>query len=228
MTGPSGMFQVTLELLGLFAKRGETVLPQEEKKGHAGDTRQLGGQARGQLAGLVELQSKEEARLLLELFGTFLQGPENFGRIGDGRVCHKIPNAPGYPGSDATVAPRAAGRKTLPERSPVGTHGPRQRGATRTMEEVARQIEVRLMAKAQKIVSLRLEADEYNFIRNLVETDKEDLSTALRDLVARGRVLLALERYRDGKASLSKASEVAGLSVSVARPEARRSRSHCY
>ena len=38
--------------------------------------------------------------------------------------------------------------------------------------------------------------------------------TAIRDLVARGRVLLALESYRDGKASLSKAAEVAGLSVS--------------
>lgn len=70
------------------------------------------------------------------------------------------------------------------------------------------------MAKTQKMVSLRLEADEYNFLRNLAEADKEDLSTALRDLVARGRVLLGLERYRDGKASLSKASELAGLSIS--------------
>jgi len=34
------------------------------------------------------------------------------------------------------------------------------------------------------------------------------------DLVSRGRVLLGLERYRDGKASLSKAAEVAGVSVS--------------
>ena len=70
------------------------------------------------------------------------------------------------------------------------------------------------MAKAQKTVSIRLEADDYNFLRTLAEADKEDLSTAVRDLVARGRVLLALERYRDGKASLSKAAEVAGLSVS--------------
>jgi predicted HTH domain antitoxin len=59
-----------------------------------------------------------------------------------------------------------------------------------------------------------LEADDYKFLRSLAEADKEDLSTAVRDLVARGRVLLALERYRDGKASLSKAAEVAGLSVS--------------
>jgi predicted HTH domain antitoxin len=70
------------------------------------------------------------------------------------------------------------------------------------------------MAKAQKTVSIRLEADDYNFLRGLAEADKEDLSTAVRDLVARGRVGLALERYREGKASLSKAAEMAGLSVS--------------
>lgn len=70
------------------------------------------------------------------------------------------------------------------------------------------------MAKAQKTVSIRLEADDYKFLRSLAEADKEDLSTAVRDLVARGRVLLALERYREGKASLTKAAEVAGVSIS--------------
>ena len=70
------------------------------------------------------------------------------------------------------------------------------------------------MAKAQKTVSIRLEADDYNFLRELAESDKEDLSTAVRDLIARGRVQLALERYREGKASLSKAAEVAGVSIS--------------
>lgn len=70
------------------------------------------------------------------------------------------------------------------------------------------------MAKNQKTVSIRLEADDYRFLKSLAEADKEDVSTAVRDLVARGRVLLALERYRDGKASLSKAAEMAGLSIS--------------
>lgn len=70
------------------------------------------------------------------------------------------------------------------------------------------------MAKAQKTVSVRLEAEEYKSLRDMAEMDKEDLSTVLRDLVARGRVLLGLERYRDGKASLSRAAEMAGVSVS--------------
>ena len=68
--------------------------------------------------------------------------------------------------------------------------------------------------KAQKMVSIRLEADDYKFLSSLAEADKEDLSTAVRDLIARGRLFLALERYREGKASLAKAAEVAGVSVS--------------
>ena len=70
------------------------------------------------------------------------------------------------------------------------------------------------MAKAQKTVSIRLEADDYQFLSSLAEAEKEDLSTAVRDLIGRGRVFLGLERYRQGKASLSKAAELAGVSVS--------------
>ena len=35
----------------------------------------------------------------------------------------------------------------------------------------------------------------------------------MRDLVTRGRVLLAVEKYKNGDASLGKAAQVAGLSV---------------
>jgi predicted HTH domain antitoxin len=70
------------------------------------------------------------------------------------------------------------------------------------------------MAKAQKTVSIRLEADDYNFLSRLAEAHKEDLSTAVRNLIERGRVFLALDLYRDGQASLSKAAEVAGISIS--------------
>jgi hypothetical protein len=38
------------------------------------------------------------------------------------------------------------------------------------------------MAKAQKTVSIRLEADDYQFLSSLAEAEKEDLSTAVRDL----------------------------------------------
>jgi predicted HTH domain antitoxin len=38
--------------------------------------------------------------------------------------------------------------------------------------------------------------------------------STLPDLISRGRILLALDRYREGKASLNRAAEVAGVSVS--------------
>ena len=70
------------------------------------------------------------------------------------------------------------------------------------------------MTKTQKTVSIRLEADDYQFLSRLAEAEKEDLSTAVRDLIGRGRVFMGLERYRQGKASLSKAAELAGVSMS--------------
>jgi predicted HTH domain antitoxin len=43
--------------------------------------------------------------------------------------------------------------------------------------------------------------------------ERSDLSKAVRDLVTRGRILLAVEKYKKGEASLGKAAEVAGLPV---------------
>jgi predicted HTH domain antitoxin len=43
--------------------------------------------------------------------------------------------------------------------------------------------------------------------------EQSDLSKAVRDLVTRGRILLAVEKYRKGEASLGKAAEVAGVPV---------------
>lgn len=41
----------------------------------------------------------------------------------------------------------------------------------------------------------------------------QHLSKAVRDLVTRGRVMLAIERYKKGQASLGKAASMAGLPV---------------
>jgi predicted HTH domain antitoxin len=43
--------------------------------------------------------------------------------------------------------------------------------------------------------------------------ERSDLSKAVRDLVTRSRILLAVEKYKKGEASLGKAAEVAGLPV---------------
>ena len=70
------------------------------------------------------------------------------------------------------------------------------------------------MAKSQKTLSIRMDADDYSTLTRLAEEEGADLSTAVRDLLTRGRVMLAVERYSGGSVSLGRAAELAALSVS--------------
>jgi predicted HTH domain antitoxin len=62
-----------------------------------------------------------------------------------------------------------------------------------------------------KTMSIRMDHDNYRFLRDITKEERSDLSKAVRDLVTRGRVMLAVERYKKGEASLGKAAELAGL-----------------
>jgi len=62
-------------------------------------------------------------------------------------------------------------------------------------------------------MSIRMDRDNYEFLAAMTMEERSDLSKAVRDLVTRGRILLAVERYKKGEASLGKAAEVAGLPV---------------
>jgi predicted HTH domain antitoxin len=64
-----------------------------------------------------------------------------------------------------------------------------------------------------KTMSIRMDRDNYEFLREITKEERSDLSKAVRDLVTRGRILLAVERYKTGEASLGKAAELAGLPV---------------
>lgn len=64
-----------------------------------------------------------------------------------------------------------------------------------------------------KTMSIRMDRDNYEFLAELSKEERSDLSKAVRDLVTRGRLLLAVERYKKGEASLGKAAELAGLPV---------------
>ncbi len=64
-----------------------------------------------------------------------------------------------------------------------------------------------------KTMSIRMDKDNYEFVSAISREERSDLSKAVRDLVTRGRVLLAVEKYKKGEASLGKAAEVAGLPV---------------
>jgi predicted HTH domain antitoxin len=64
-----------------------------------------------------------------------------------------------------------------------------------------------------KTVSIRMDEENYAFLHKLAKEEKEDLSKAVREVVYKGRVMLAIEKYKKGEASLGKAAELAGLSV---------------
>ena len=64
-----------------------------------------------------------------------------------------------------------------------------------------------------KTMSIRMDQGNFEFLAAMTMEEQSDLSKAVRDLVTRGRILLAVERYKKGEASLGKAAEVAGLPV---------------
>jgi len=64
-----------------------------------------------------------------------------------------------------------------------------------------------------KTMSIRMDQENYDFLTEFTQQERSDFSKAVRDLVTRGRVLLAVERYKKGDVSLGKAAEVAGLPV---------------
>ncbi len=70
------------------------------------------------------------------------------------------------------------------------------------------------MTKAQKTLSIRVDTDDYAFLSCLTEAEKANVSETVRDLLRKGRLMLAMEQYRAGKASLGKATEIAGLPIS--------------
>jgi predicted HTH domain antitoxin len=68
-------------------------------------------------------------------------------------------------------------------------------------------------ARMTKTISIRMDRDNYEFLAEISKEERSDLSKAVRDLATRGRMLLAVERYKQGEASLGKAAELAGLPV---------------
>ena len=63
-----------------------------------------------------------------------------------------------------------------------------------------------------KTMSIRMDEDNYEFLSRMGK-EEGDLSKAVRELVERGRVMLAVERYRRNEVSLGRAAELAGLSL---------------
>ena len=64
-----------------------------------------------------------------------------------------------------------------------------------------------------KTMSIRMDRENFEFLKELTKEQRSDLSKAVRDMVSRGRVLFAMERYKKGEASLGRAAELAGIPV---------------
>ncbi len=67
---------------------------------------------------------------------------------------------------------------------------------------------------ATKTLSIRIDDDDYKFLSALAREERGDMSSAVRELVDLGRVMLAVDRYKNGEASLEKAARLAGASLS--------------
>ena len=66
----------------------------------------------------------------------------------------------------------------------------------------------------QKTLSVRIDQEDYEFVRRMAKENKEDVSKAVREMIDLGRLMLAIESYKKGKASVGRAADLAGVSIS--------------
>lgn len=64
-----------------------------------------------------------------------------------------------------------------------------------------------------KTMSVRMDRENYEFLHEITKEEGSDLSKAVRDMVTRGRILFAVEKYKKREASLGRAAELAGVPV---------------
>ena len=67
--------------------------------------------------------------------------------------------------------------------------------------------------QVKRTMSIRMDQENYEFLSEITKEEKNDLSKTVREMVTRGRLLLAIEKYRSGEASLGRSAELAGLPV---------------
>lgn len=65
-----------------------------------------------------------------------------------------------------------------------------------------------------KTMSIRIDKEDYDFVKMLAIEEREDISAAVRELIDLGRIHFAIEEYKKGTSSLGKAAKLAGVSIS--------------
>ncbi|MFH1391754.1 MAG: UPF0175 family protein [Candidatus Diapherotrites archaeon] len=66
----------------------------------------------------------------------------------------------------------------------------------------------------QEVMSMRLEKDDLDFVKLEAKEEKADKAKIIRDLIGLGRLQLAIDQYKNGKISIGKAAEKAGITTS--------------
>lgn len=64
-----------------------------------------------------------------------------------------------------------------------------------------------------KTMSIRMDQDNFDFLNRLSKEESGDVSKAVRELVNKGRLMLAVDRYKKNQASLGRAAELAGVTL---------------
>lgn len=70
------------------------------------------------------------------------------------------------------------------------------------------------MKQMNNVITVRLPEKDVKTIEKIAIRIAKDKSTTIRELVEQGRIYFAIIEYREGKISLGKAAEIAGLSIS--------------
>ena len=70
------------------------------------------------------------------------------------------------------------------------------------------------MNKMSKIMTIRLPKEDIEIVKQISIENKKDKSTVVRELIEQGEIYVAIKEYSQGKISIGKASEIAGLTIS--------------
>jgi len=70
------------------------------------------------------------------------------------------------------------------------------------------------MTRMNDTMTIRLPKKDIEIVKQLSIKNKKDKSTIVRELIEWGKVHFAIKEYKDGKISIGKASEIAGLTIS--------------
>ena len=70
------------------------------------------------------------------------------------------------------------------------------------------------MKRMNEVITLRLPKEDVEIVKQLAVETKRGKSTTVRELVELGKIYFAIMQYEEGKISIGRASEIAGLSIS--------------